>query len=107
MTHRIRRVGVLRVGVISGMAYAALALVFVPFILFVSMVGVPMSEYGMGGGEWLFGPAIALLAPVLYGILGFIGGVVGALVYNLIAMMVGGLEIELEAVGAPDSAPLP
>jgi hypothetical protein len=38
-----------------------------------------------------------VLLPLLYGILGFIGGAIGAAVYNLFSGIVGGLELELEA----------
>ena len=34
----------------------------------------------------------------MYGIIGFIGGAIGALLYNLFAGMVGGVEIEVENI---------
>jgi len=34
--------------------------------------------------------------PVLYGVMGFIVGAVGALIYNLIAGWIGGIELRLE-----------
>ena len=34
--------------------------------------------------------------PVMYGIIGFVAGIIGALVYNVAAGIVGGLELELE-----------
>ena len=37
-----------------------------------------------------------LIFPVLYGIIGFIAGAVGAFLYNLIAKSVGGLELEFD-----------
>jgi hypothetical protein len=45
--------------------------------------------------------------PVLYGILGFIGGAILALLYNLFARLAGGFELELEALPATPSAPYP
>ena len=33
---------------------------------------------------------------VIYGILGFIGGAIGALIYNLVAGMVGGIVFEVD-----------
>jgi hypothetical protein len=36
--------------------------------------------------------------PIIYGIIGFIGGAIGALLYNLFAGMVGGVEIEVESI---------
>jgi hypothetical protein len=43
-----------------------------------------------------FGAAIALFAPVIYGVMGFVLGVVSAAIYNLAARFVGGLEVEVE-----------
>ena len=37
-----------------------------------------------------------LIFPVLYGIIGFIAGAIGALLYNLVAKSVGGLELEFD-----------
>ena len=34
--------------------------------------------------------------PILYGILGFVVGLIGVLLYNGIAHLLGGIEIELE-----------
>lgn len=49
--------------------------------------------YGMMGG---FGIAAIIVMPIMYGILGFIAGGVGAWVYNLISGWIGGIEIDLE-----------
>ena len=61
----------------------------------------------MGGvGAIVIGLIIMIAVPIFYGILGFIGGVIGALVYNLAAGVVGGLKFELEGV-TPGYAPPP
>ena len=100
MTHRIKRIGVLKAGVIGAAIYAMLSLVFVPFFLFFAMMA-PMAE-GPLPGEWLMSGAFVLLAPFFYAVFGFITTALGALIYNLVAMMTGGLEIELESVGRPE-----
>lgn len=50
------------------------------------------------------GPAVAMIGigvgaiivfPLLYGFLGFLAGIIGATLFNLVASMVGGIEIEL------------
>lgn len=41
---------------------------------------------------------MAVLIPVIYGVMGFIGGVISALLYNLIARWTGGLEFEFKDV---------
>ncbi|MFH1776920.1 MAG: DUF3566 domain-containing protein [Candidatus Omnitrophota bacterium] len=49
------------------------------------------------------GPRVIFLLfiPILYIILGFIGGVIGAFVYNLCAKWVGGIELEFEEEKEP------
>jgi hypothetical protein len=39
---------------------------------------------------------MGILMPVIYGVMGFIGGVIGAAVYNLVARWIGGIEVEVE-----------
>ena len=43
--------------------------------------------------------------PITYGLLGFIGGAIGGLIYNALAGIVGGIKIDLE--GAMHSAYVP
>ena len=104
MKHRVRKVGVLKAALIGGIAYALMALAFVPFALFMMFVSAPMMNElgGASGREWMMGPVFMLLAPLIYGVVGFVGTAIATAVYNLIAMMVGGLEIELEPIaGTP------
>ena len=96
MKFRLRRVGVIKAALIGGIGYAIMGLVFVPFFFFVALVAP--AEGPMGPGEWMFGPIFALMLPLVYGVMGFIGTGLAAAVYNLIAMMVGGLDVELEPV---------
>jgi len=42
------------------------------------------------------GAAAIIILPIMYGIFGFIGGAIGAWIYNLVAGWIGGIEIELE-----------
>ena len=39
---------------------------------------------------------MGILMPVIYGVMGFIIGVIGAAVYNLVARWIGGIELEVE-----------
>ena len=49
---------------------------------------------GWFGG--LFGVGAVIFLPIIYGVLGAIGGALTAVFYNIIAGMVGGLQIETE-----------
>jgi len=42
-----------------------------------------------------FGIFSIILLPIIYGVLGLISGAVGAVVYNLVAKMIGGMEVEI------------
>ena len=52
----------------------------------------------------MFGGGVVVMAvglPVMYGAFGFIFGVIGALIYNLVAGWTGGIEITLTDVVPP------
>jgi hypothetical protein len=50
---------------------------------------------GAGVDPLLFGIGAIIFAPILYGILGFIFGILLALFYNITTGLVGGIEIEV------------
>jgi hypothetical protein len=45
--------------------------------------------------------------PIFYGLVGFFTGAIGALLYNLFAHLVGGIELELEQKPQILTAPYP
>jgi hypothetical protein len=87
MTHRIRKFGVLQTAKVVGVLYALIGLVLVPVLLIVSMVSPKENAIGAG---------FALLMPILYGVLGFIFTAISCAIYNVVAGVVGGVEVELE-----------
>ena len=92
------------IGLLIGVVYG---LVFMIFGAAISSLAPQSDSQAMGGvGAIVIGLIIMIAVPVFYGILGFIGGAIGALVYNLAAGVVGGLKFELEGV-APAYAPPP
>ena len=91
MPHRIRRFGVLQTAKVVAVLYALIGLVFVPIFLVVSMF-TPNKE-GPGTG-------FALLMPILYGLLGFVITAVSCAIYNFVAGLVGGIEVELDEGGS-------
>lgn len=108
----IKSVGVLSVAKILGFVYGTIALIFVPFVLIFGLLGAmgamastehgnPFAALGVIGVVLL-----SLFIPIVYGIFGFIIGAIGALIYNLMAKWVGGIQIELQsqAVGQYVSA---
>ena len=92
------------IGLLIGVIYG---LIFMIFGAAISSLAPQGDSQAMGGlGAIVIGLVIMIAVPIFYGILGFIGGAIGALVYNLAAGVVGGLKFELEGV-APAYAPPP
>jgi hypothetical protein len=104
--HVIKSVGVLSVAKIMGMIYGCMGLIFAPMFLLIGLMGSVLGQRNspLAG---IFGVGFAVLMPVFYGVLGFIAGLIGALLYNLFARWVGGFELELEVRPAFTTAPYP
>lgn len=76
------------IGLIAGLVF---------FLVGSALQTVLQSAEVDGASGLMAGGAIGIIAlPIMYGIFGFIGGAIGALLYNLIAGWIGGIEIELE-----------
>jgi hypothetical protein len=101
-TSVIRRVGVFSWAKIAGLIYAMVGLIVGAIFALVSLFGVALgSAFASSSADAgrllpaLFGVGAVVFLPLLYGLLGFIGGLLAAGLFNLAAGMVGGLEIEL------------
>ena len=96
----VKSLGVLSVGKIMGAMYAIIGLIAGAFFSLLSVLGAAAGAQGGAGAEamlpMVFGFAAVILLPIFYGIMGFIGGIIGAFVYNILASMVGGIEIEFQ-----------
>ncbi len=97
----ITKVGVLSLGKLLGVMYAAIGALFgLLYALFAVLGGGALMALGggdgaMGGGMMMgMGIAAVIILPIVYGILGFIAGLLTALFFNIAAKFVGGLEIE-------------
>jgi hypothetical protein len=95
--HILKSVDVMSVARITGLVYGGLGLIFVPiFLLFLSfgtLVGRGDSTFA-----GIFFYAMAVLMPISYGVMGFIVGAIAALLYNIAARWVGGIELDLDSV---------
>jgi len=93
----VKRVGIVSVAKIYGAISLAFGLFFGICLALASMVGV-----GLSGGEHpaslgaMLGAGAVVALPIFYGVMGFIGGAIGAALYNIFAGMVGGVRIEVE-----------
>jgi hypothetical protein len=108
MKKRISELSVLQTGIVLGALYAAFGLVmlvvFLPLGLIMAITGAVSDAEApglIGGVGMVF---MGVFFPVFYGVVGFIGGLLLALIYNLIAKYTGGLEITLSDVTTPVEA---
>lgn len=104
--HIIKSVGVMSVAKIMGLVEACLGLLFAPFFLLIGLLSSIGSQHS-NPFTGMFGIVFALFMPVFYGIIGFITGAIGALLYNLFARLVGGFELEMELQPSTLTAPYP
>ena len=103
---KIRKFGILSVAKMQGMIGLIIGLIigviYGLLIIAYSLLGASMlrgnGALAVGGGGVVVGIIIMIGVPLMYGLFGFIGGAIGALLYNLFAKMVGGIEIEVENV---------
>jgi len=98
-TTKLTQIGVLSFGKLMGAIYVGLG--FIVGLLYGSiffiMGGMALSEGDDEGMMGLLGGCGALiLAPLFYGILGFLFGLLMAWIYNLAAGRMGGLEMTFE-----------
>jgi hypothetical protein len=95
---RLRHVDPLQCGLVFGILYAVLGLL-------VSLLLLPMTAFMALHREPGILPNFGIFAiitfPVAYFVLGFIGGLINAWLYNLTVRFTGGLQITLENVTAP------
>lgn len=103
MIKRLKNISPVQCGVVLGALYAAISLIIVPFIILVMLVA---PKQGNGAGIFAGSMVFVIFIPIIYGVMGFIGGIISAAIYNLIASWTGGLEFTLADV-PPDLVGLP
>ncbi len=86
----IRRVGVLSAGVVFGAVGAVMALLRA--LLFV-IVGETEQNLGAEAELGQLGPLLIVFLPLFVAVAGFVVGVASAIIYNLIAALLGGVII--------------
>lgn len=108
---KLRRIGVMSAAKLAGLMYALIGLIIGLIVALFSMIGAGMiasAQHEAGMPSWVgaaFGVGAIIVLPILYGILGFIGGAITAAVYNVVAGISGGLELEFDQSGpAPVAA---
>jgi hypothetical protein len=94
----IRRVGVLSVGKVFGALYCVFGLLAGLVIALISVLGVAVANQQPGAAKLppaILGVGAIVIFPLIYGVAGFIVGLIGAAFYNVAAGIVGGIELDL------------
>lgn len=93
----VKRVGPVSLAKMLGGVYALMGLIgvafFLPFMLLIPLLEPGASQAWLGLGAGL---VMLVAAPVVYGILGLVGGALVAVVYNWLARPLGGIELQIE-----------
>ncbi len=100
---RIRRFGIVKTATVAAAMYAVMTLIVTLVILFpLAIIGVSMvpdggfAGFGAGvAGVLLFG----LFGAAIYAVIGWIVTAIACAIYNLAAGWVGGIEMQVEALG--------
>ena len=92
MVTRINNINPVQLGKVYAVLYAILGLIFGVFFGIASSIsGGAMAASGIGNFGWLS----IIIFPICYAIAGFIGGIILAMLYNLVAGWTGGVELTL------------
>lgn len=108
----LQRIGVLSCAKVFGAVYGGIGLIVGCMFALIGMFqGMFLGGTDLGAGAaafgFLFGVGAIIFMPVCYGLMGFIGGAIGAFIYNLVSGFVGGMELVLRekpGSGAPGLA---
>jgi hypothetical protein len=101
---RIKWIAPLQAGKMLGVLYACMGLILLPFFMLAGMAGA-FAQHAQHSPADSAAPAAVMMAlmfgmgifmPIIYGVMGFVFGVIGAAIYNLIARWIGGIEVEVE-----------
>ena len=97
-THHLRRIGPFSVAKLFGVLYAILGLIIGALVSLIALVGSAIGSTSSANNPVfgiVFGVAAVIVLPIIYGAMGFLGGLITAGLYNLVAGIVGGIELEL------------
>ena len=89
---RIGPASALKIGLVS---YAFLGLIAGAFCSLIALTGASFVPHAHMRFARAVGLTAVIVCPIVYGIIGGIAAVIGALIYNLASGWVGGVEVEI------------
>ena len=107
MNLKLKRIAPLQAGKMLAALYGLLSLVLVPFMLAFMALGSLAARSQVGANVPALpmmlgmGVGFVIALPLMYALMGFVFGVIGAWVYNLLAKWIGGFELDFETQAPP------
>jgi hypothetical protein len=98
---RITRVSPISVAKVAFVLYAAIGLIIGAIVACAALFGATFAPHDADGSGMfgaIFGVGAVILLPILYGVFGALGALIGSAIYNVVASAVGGIEITVEPV---------
>ncbi len=97
----IRKIGVGSAVKMFAVFYGLIGFIIGACFALIALVGAGMSQTAIedGAPAWLgagLGVGAIVIFPIFYGIIGVVSGLLTAGIYNVVAGMIGGLEIDLQ-----------
>jgi hypothetical protein len=93
----LRSIGVWSAARLYGALTAAMGLIFGVIVALISTLGAGLAAAD-DGPVWMsgmFGVGAIVILPIVYGVMGLVGGAITAVLYNILANVVGGVEIDV------------
>ena len=100
---RIRRFNVVKTATVVALMYTVIVAVFaIPFFLLFAIAGVSVNggpTQAVGNGFGLL--VVGIVAALVYGLIGWIATAILCVLYNFVAGLVGGIEVEVDRPEPP------
>jgi hypothetical protein len=94
----LKRIGVISAGKILALLYACIGFIVGGFVALFATLGLMTALVDSSLPPFIagfLGLGALIFMPLLYGALGFLIGVIGSSIYNGLARLVGGIELDL------------
>ena len=94
----LKRVAPMSAAKILGVLYLVLGLIMGCIFALISVMFGSVLSQAEGGAMFamFFGVGAIVILPIMYGIMGFLVGLIGSSLYNWLAGVVGGFELDLQ-----------
>ena len=90
----IKNFGVLSVGKMLGVLYVVLGLIIGAIYGGIGLLMLMLGGEGAASGIMFI--SMAIFMPIVYGIMGFVFGLLMAWLYNVLAGKIGGIQVEVQ-----------